>query len=68
MSEPRIRPRKPDLQVDYKDVKTLKRFLSDSAKIVPRRRTGLSAKEQRRVTVAVKRARHLALLPYSIRE
>ena len=68
MSEPRIRPRKPDLQVDSKDVKTLKRFLSDSAKIVPRRRTGLSAKEQRKVTVAIKRARHLALLPYSIRE
>ncbi len=68
MSEQRTRPRKPDLQVDYKDVKSLKRFLSDSAKIVPRRRTGLSAKEQRRVTVAIKRARHLALLPYSIRE
>ncbi|MBJ93606.1 MAG: 30S ribosomal protein S18 [Rickettsiales bacterium] len=68
MSEERTRPKKPSLKFDYKDIKTLKRYLSDSAKIVPRRRTGLSAKEQRRVTVAVKRARHLALLPYSIRE
>ncbi len=68
MSEERIRPKKRSLKFDYKDIKTLKRYLSDSAKIVPRRRTGLSAKEQRRVTVAVKRARHLALLPYSIRE
>ena len=68
MSEERTRPKKPSLTFDYKDVKTLKRYLSDSAKIVPRRRTGLSAKEQRRITVAVKRARHLALLPYFIRE
>ncbi len=68
MTEERVRPKKPSQTFDYKDIKTLKRYLSDNAKIVPRRRTGLSAKEQRRVTVAVKRARHLALLPYSIRE
>lgn len=52
-------------EVDYKDVKALKRFLSESGKILPRRRTGLSAKNQRSVTTAIKRARHLALLPFS---
>lgn len=58
----------PNLTVDYKDTKTLKRFLSEDGKILPRRRTGLSAKNQRRVTTAIKRARHLALLPYTARE
>jgi len=59
---------KRKFSVTYKDTKTLKRFLSDDGKILPRRRTGLSAKNQRKVTLAVKRARHLALLPYSTRE
>ena len=54
--------------VDYKDVKQLKRFISENGKIIPRRRTGLSAKNQRKVTTAVKRARHLALLPYTSRD
>ena len=58
----------PTLKVDYKDTKTLKRFLSDDGKILPRRRTGLSAKNQRKVTAAVKRARHLALLPFTSRD
>lgn len=58
----------PNLNVDYKDTKTLKRFLSEDGKILPRRRTGLSAKNQRRITTAIKRARHLALLPYTARE
>ena len=58
----------PNLKVDYKDTKTLKRFLSEDGKILPRRRTGLSAKNQRKVTTAIKRARHLALLPYTARE
>jgi len=49
---------------DYKDPDTLKRFLTEGGKILPRRLTGLNAKQQRRLTVAIKRARHLALLPY----
>lgn len=50
--------------IDYKDVKTLQRFITDRGKIMPRRMTGTSAKFQRMVTRAIKRARHLALLPY----
>ncbi|NWG22693.1 MAG: 30S ribosomal protein S18 [Chloroflexi bacterium] len=47
---------------DYKDPERLKRFLGPTGKILPRRRTGLTAKMQRRLTIAVKRARHMALL------
>ena len=54
--------------INYKDTKSLKRYLSESGKILPRRRTGLSAKMQRRLTREVKRARHLALLPYTSRD
>ena len=50
--------------IDYKDVPRLRRYLSERAKIVPRRVTGTCAHHQRQLTVAVKRARHLALLPY----
>ena len=50
--------------IDYKDVPRLKRYLSDRAKIIPRRVTGTCARHQRQLTVAVKRARHLAFLPY----
>ena len=50
--------------IDYKDVPRLKRYLSDRAKIIPRRVTGACARHQRQLTVAVKRARHLAFLPY----
>ena len=50
--------------IDYKDVAKLRRYLSDRAKIVPRRVTGTCARHQRQLTVAVKRARHLAFLPY----
>lgn len=50
--------------VDYKDIPRLRRFLSERAKIVPRRVTGTCAYHQRKVTIAIKRARHLALLPY----
>lgn len=49
---------------DYKDVKRLQRFVSERGKILPRRRTGTCAKHQRGLTVAVKRARHMALLPF----
>ena len=58
----------PGLAINYKDTKTLKRFMSEDGKILPRRRTGLSAKNQRKVTTAIKRARHLALLPYTGRD
>jgi len=50
--------------VDYKDADFLKKFLNEQGKILPRRITGTSLKFQRRVAQAVKRARHLALLPY----
>jgi small subunit ribosomal protein S18 len=60
--------REPRPPIDYKDIKTLKRFISEDGKILPRRRSGLSALQQREMTSAVKRARHLALLPYTNRE
>ena len=50
--------------VDYKDPDFLNRFINEQGKILPRRLTGTSLKYQRKVAVAVKRARHLALLPY----
>lgn len=54
-----------DGNVDYKDVSKLKKFISERGKILPRRATGACAKHQRNITLAVKRARHIALLPYS---
>ncbi|MCQ2334725.1 MAG: 30S ribosomal protein S18 [Paludibacteraceae bacterium] len=50
--------------IDYKDPEFLKKFLNEQGKILPRRITGTSLKYQRKVAQAVKRARHLALLPY----
>ncbi len=50
--------------IDFKDVELLKRFTSDRGKILPRRVTGTSAKWQRPLATAIKRARHMALLPY----
>ena len=50
--------------VDYKDAAKLKRFLSERGKILPRRTTGTCAAHQRQLTVAIKRARQIALLPY----
>ena len=50
--------------IDYKDPEFLKKFLNEQGKILPRRITGTSLKYQRRVAQAVKRARHLALLPF----
>lgn len=50
-------------EIDYKDVETLKRFISPQMKIYPRRKTGLCAKHQRQLKTAIKRARNLALLP-----
>lgn len=52
-------------QPDYKDVSTLRRYITDRGKLEPRRKVGTCAKHQRRVAVAVKRARVIALLPYT---
>ena len=54
-----------DLAIDYKDVDTLRRFTTDHGKIRSRRQTGTCAKHQRELAKAIKRARHLALLPFS---
>ena len=51
--------------IDYKDTELLKKFISERGKILPRRVTGTSAKYQRMLTVAIKRARQVALLPYT---
>ena len=51
--------------IDYKDIARLRRYMSERAKILPRRVTGTCAAHQRALTVAIKRARHLALLPYT---
>jgi small subunit ribosomal protein S18 len=51
--------------IDYKDPVKLRRYLSDRARIEPRRKTGTCAKHQRWLAIALKRARHLALLPYT---
>lgn len=51
--------------IDYKAVARLRRYISERAKILPRRVTGTCARHQRELTVAIKRARHLALLPFS---
>jgi len=51
--------------IDYKDINVLKKFISERGKILPRRVTGTSAKYQRAVTVAIKRARQVALIPYT---
>ncbi len=52
-------------EIDYKDLETLKAYISETGKIVPSRITGTKAKYQRQLATAVKRARFLALLPYS---
>ena len=53
-----------DHNIDYKDIAMLKKYVSESGKILPSRITGNRAKHQREITVAVKRARHLAMMPY----
>ena len=52
-------------QIDYQDLETLKYYISETGKIVPSRITGTKARYQRQLAVAVKRARHLALIPYT---
>lgn len=51
--------------IDYKDIKTLRNFVSERGKIIPRRIVGTCATHQRQLCEAIKRARHIALLPYS---
>ncbi|MCT7948551.1 30S ribosomal protein S18 [Ancylothrix sp. C2] len=60
----RVSPIKPDDPIDYKDVDLLRKFITERGKILPRRITGLTAKQQRDMTLAIKRARILALLPF----
>ena len=74
MANDRMRPRKRRkvcsfcvdkvTQIDYKDTAKLRRFLSERGKILPRRTTGTCAAHQRQLTTAIKRARHIALLPH----
>lgn len=60
----RLSPIKPGDPIDYKDVDLLKKFITERGKILPRRLTGLTAKQQRDLTNAVKRARIVAFLPF----
>lgn len=55
----------PKMQIDYKDIETLSRFVSDHGKIRSRRQTGTCAKHQRALAREIKRSRHLALLPFT---
>ena len=54
-----------DLVLDYKNADQIRKFVNEKGKILPRRATGACAKHQRDITLAVKRARHIAILPYS---
>jgi small subunit ribosomal protein S18 len=53
------------VKIDYKQIETLRRYITDSGKIRPRRQTGACAKHQRQIARAIKRARHLAMLPFT---
>jgi small subunit ribosomal protein S18 len=53
-----------DVEPDYKDIKILYKYITERGKIVPRRLSGVTAKNQRKLAVAIKRARHLGLLPF----
>jgi len=59
-------PKAPkDLVFDYKDPKSLRRYMTEQGYIVARAKTGLSQKQQKRLTLAIKHARHLAMLPFT---
>lgn len=60
----RLSPIKPQDPIDYKDVDLLRKFITERGKILPRRLTGLTSKQQRDLTLAIKRARIVALLPF----
>jgi small subunit ribosomal protein S18 len=64
---PKVSPIAEDKVIDYKDVSLLSKFVSERGKIFPRTKTGVSNRQQKALTVAIKRARHLALLPFIVR-
>ena len=64
----RVSPVKPGDPIDYKDVDLLRKFITERGKILPRRITGLTSKQQRDLTRSIKRARILALLPFINKE
>ena len=64
----RLSPINPKDPIDYKDIELLSNFITERGKILPRRITGLTAKQQRKLTTAVKRARAIALLPFINKE
>ncbi len=64
----RLSPIPPSQPIDYKDVELLRKFITERGKILPRRITGLTARQQRDINTAVKRARMLALLPFINKE
>ncbi|MDC0832951.1 30S ribosomal protein S18 [Leptolyngbya valderiana BDU 20041] len=64
----RVSPIKPGDPIDYKDVDLLRKFITERGKILPRRITGLTARQQRDLTKAIKRARIVALLPFLNKE
>ncbi len=60
----RLSPIPPTQPIDYKDIELLRKFITERGKLLPRRITGLTAQQQRHLTVAVKQARQIALLPF----
>lgn len=60
----RISPIKPTDAVDYKDIDLLRKFITEQGKILPKRSTGLTSKQQKKLTKAIKQARILSLLPF----
>jgi small subunit ribosomal protein S18 len=60
----RLSPIKPEDPIDYKDVDLLRKFVTERGKILPRRITGLTSKQQRDLTLSIKRARQIALMPF----
>ncbi len=64
MSKRHLSPLEPNHLIRYKDIELLRSFITEQGKILPRRLTGTSLKYQRKVSQAIKRARHLALMPY----
>nr|YP_009163585.1 chloroplast 30S ribosomal protein S18 [Triparma laevis]BAS19039.1 chloroplast 30S ribosomal protein S18 [Triparma laevis] len=64
MQKQQLSPIELDQKIDYKDVDLLKNFITEQGKILPRRATGVTVQQQRKLTKAIKRARILALLPF----
>jgi small subunit ribosomal protein S18 len=60
----RLSPIKPGDPIDYKDVDLLRKFVTERGKILPRRITGLTSKQQRDLTLSIKRSRQIALMPF----